>query len=469
MMCQSLLVCLVCSVVYFSSVLSMEGPNGVIGRDFEVAAHVNVTVPVSPYGAAQTRLQALQKGGAQARLEERVPPLRPPLKPYLRPPPVAGGTPKATPVRPSTQGLPTWRAGHLRPIVASPGHGSEDAAPGRLSSWEPAPAARRPADERMRERDVTASNAPAAAVYRPRPATVSGPKSPAAQGLRENGLGALPSRQKTPRPATGASADLESTWRNKYKFFSGKHMTGTGFNVYARARKDPFNKDPSWGRSIVRRVANEIEEKGMTPNSLFESIDVSGDGALDRAEMRLALTSVLPSLSDMEAAAIFDTIDEDGGGEVSIKEFVEATEKAKAGGPINPKAADRWRNPIHRILRMGPARIDGWDHLEEEPAKKNQREFTTSQQQEVMGRLQNVLLSSPRALKHQAPVTKYYNFGGGADESRFRRSEWNRSRSTAEAQQSELPDPGGPELRPGWFCVRSGGAGAESVGFRTPR
>merc|ERR1719361_2298584 len=67
----------------------------------------------------------------------------------------------------------------------------------------------------------------------------------------------------------------ERGWEQKYKFFSGAHMKGN-YRVFARARHDPFNKDPSWGHSVISNVSIACAKQGKNPEYLFKGIDLTG-------------------------------------------------------------------------------------------------------------------------------------------------------------------------------------------------
>jgi hypothetical protein len=122
------------------------------------------------------------------------------------------------------------------------------------------------------------------------------------------------------------NAGEQKTWEQKYKFFSARHMERS-YRLFTRARHDPFNKDPVWGKSIVQKVAQACSKRNIKPQSLFHGVDITGDGMLNRPEMKRVVVSVLPALSDEEITAIFDTIDYDHSGEVNVKEFCELIEQ----------------------------------------------------------------------------------------------------------------------------------------------
>lgn len=257
------------------------------------------------------------------------------------------------------------------------------------------------------------------------------------------------------------SAAEQKKWEQKYKFFSNRGMEKS-YKVFARARHDPFNKDPSWGKSILKKVGSACDSRGVRPEELFTGVDITGDGNLNRPEMKKVILSVLPSMSDQELVAIFDTIDEDHSGEVNVEEFLTVLKSgmAAAGDPEEAK----WRNPVHRTKRFAPAEIEGWSHLEGPPQFNRLEHLVATQQQSMHTRLMEPMAkSSPaggRPLTSGAPScsdSKYHFFVGGGDAERFRRQKWQKEMRKAEAsgtvddfRSCRLTDPG-PIPRPGWM------------------
>jgi len=238
--------------------------------------------------------------------------------------------------------------------------------------------------------------------------------------------------------------EQEKRWQERYRFFSGAHMK-VKFRTYAMARHDPFNKDPSWGKAVMHNIRKAAEEKKMDLAQLFRVSDLSGDGKLDRPEMRKVLLGVLPSLSDMEIAAVFDKVDENKDGGVSVQEFISAV---SSSAPISKETEERWRNPINNIPRISPAVQEGWDHLSGKNATMPGRPSDLGASQMVK-RLQEA--SSPRSMRHEMldQVPKHKYFGGGNDTGRFRREQLKQ----ASPRRPLFEDPG-PDIRPGFLCAQ---------------
>jgi hypothetical protein len=277
---------------------------------------------------------------------------------------------------------------------------------------------------------------------------------------------------------------LERKWQQKYKFHSARHMKGN-FRVFAQARHDPFNKDPAWGDAVLGTISHACASKGKDPSDLFSGVDLTGDGTLNRPELKKVICNVFPALSDAELTAVFDTIDEDHSGEVNIEEFVHALKHKAMDRKRAKMISDRWRNPIHRMKRVPPQPIEGWSHLEEKPQDEEEHldKVVGRKQCEIMSRLGTSLVESPRALRqlNSTMIPRYTYFGGGGDISRFHRNEWQKQTLSARSQGSApntarlasttgFRDPG-PDVRPGFMCDPEGRNTLLANGWRvaTPR
>jgi hypothetical protein len=270
------------------------------------------------------------------------------------------------------------------------------------------------------------------------------------------------------------NAGEQKTWEQKYKFFSARHMERS-YRLFTRARHDPFNKDPVWGKSIISKVAQACSKRNIAPESLFRGVDVTGDGNLNRPEMKRVVVSILPALSDEEITAIFDTVDSDHSGEVNVKEFCQLIEEGKQQS-VPAHIATRWRNPIHRITRMAPAQIEGWDHLEGDTRFKQFDKICDTQQIEMQRRLGETLMKSSREIKKREPKSddkrpKYQFFCGGGDTDRFRRAQWRKDKDEDPARTTpRILDPG-PYPKPGWMynCDLRGMTDSQGTRFSLPR
>jgi len=263
----------------------------------------------------------------------------------------------------------------------------------------------------------------------------------------------------------------QKLWEKKYNFHSSKHMKRS-YRVFARAKHDPFNKDPSWGKSIIHQIGVACAKKGLKTEELFSGVDVTGDGNLNRPELKRVVCSVVPTLSDEELVAVFDTIDADGSGEVNVKEFCDTLDTGMRIRPVAAPSPTRWRNPVHRITRFPPAKVDGWDHLEGACQHSRFDRLCETQQKDMMLRLGEKLASTPRRERPKDNFEKHKYFSGGGDSARFRREQWNKERQmTAPAATASLVDPG-PFPRPGWMYeagMRETHTAGGQISFRLPR
>lgn len=254
----------------------------------------------------------------------------------------------------------------------------------------------------------------------------------------------------------------ERQWEKKYKFFSEIKMKAA-YRTFARARHDPFNKDPAWGKSVLSQFANYCTTNGVKFEDIFHHIDINGDHSLSRPEIKHALHRVLPSLSDSEVITIFDVIDEDRSGAVSVQEFISAMDSGRSA-KFTKESIGRHRNPTHRMKRFPPACPDGWEHLKDADTVQGTRyervgtgrsflDMCEQETSDCLERLSNTLINTPRALRHHAHTPRYHYFGGGADTDRFHKhAKLGMHGTPASPREVELPDPGGPELRPGYLC-----------------
>eukprot|EP00927_Polykrikos_kofoidii_P074358 TRINITY_DN70340_c0_g1_i1.p1 TRINITY_DN70340_c0_g1~~TRINITY_DN70340_c0_g1_i1.p1 ORF type:complete len:302 (-),score=21.19 TRINITY_DN70340_c0_g1_i1:51-905(-) len=253
-------------------------------------------------------------------------------------------------------------------------------------------------------------------------------------------------------------------WEQKYKFFSDRQMKHT-YRVFTRAKHDPFNKNPSWGKRVIARIAQAYAQKGSTAMDNLLN-DSSKNGNLTRPEVTQLLCGVIPELSDNEATAIFDAIDVNHRGVVSVARLREIFKQDRSAASVDTRgASSRGRNPVHRIHRFPPARPDGWDHLSTPSSSRKFDDVCSQRRDEIIGRLEGKRASSARAaVKEHSSRYKY--FGGGGDSARMERLAWTRGSKTSVGRDSPLPDPG-PDLRPGWLCDRTGHAALQALA--TPR
>eukprot|EP00930_Biecheleria_cincta_P055664 TRINITY_DN41963_c0_g1_i1.p1 TRINITY_DN41963_c0_g1~~TRINITY_DN41963_c0_g1_i1.p1 ORF type:complete len:299 (-),score=53.86 TRINITY_DN41963_c0_g1_i1:16-876(-) len=241
-------------------------------------------------------------------------------------------------------------------------------------------------------------------------------------------------------------------WEKRYQFFSSTHMKRQ-FRAFTDARHDPFNKDPSWCKAMLNDLGKSMAKQGLKPTDFFHKFDTKGDGLLDRQQMKQALHEVLPGFSDPEFFRIFDAIDTNMDGLVGISELSAAVEQKRE---FSQDSMERWRNPIHRVSRLPPARPEGWEHLVGSASEEHDAHALRKSQ--CLKRLAaNIPSGSPRALRNEIGnlYTKYNFFNGGNDDARFRRLAWREEkREKASLPTLSLPDPGDVSPRPGFLVTQ---------------
>eukprot|EP00930_Biecheleria_cincta_P104979 TRINITY_DN97485_c0_g1_i1.p1 TRINITY_DN97485_c0_g1~~TRINITY_DN97485_c0_g1_i1.p1 ORF type:complete len:279 (+),score=27.22 TRINITY_DN97485_c0_g1_i1:51-887(+) len=264
----------------------------------------------------------------------------------------------------------------------------------------------------------------------------------------------------TVRAGSSALHD-EAHWDQKYRFFSQPKMRSY-YGTFAKARHDPFNKDPTWGRSIMQKLGDACNHRGCEPKDMFYK---TSDGKLDRAQLQNVIHGVLPSLSDMELTSIFNSSVEASSGKVDAEQFCAKLSKACAEPKISDEISQRWKNPLYRIQRFAPCELELEGHLEE-ISRGHKSEPKRANSVRPCGKLNKI----PR---HELPETTssdstaYEYFNGGFDNNRFRRHEWMQARSTGFSASPRhralkpiegIPDPGGPDVRPGWHVSLTAGS-----------
>lgn len=263
----------------------------------------------------------------------------------------------------------------------------------------------------------------------------------------------------------------QKAWEKKYQFFSQPKMQAS-YRIYGQARCDPFNKDPSWGKIIIANVSAAFDSMGIDLHQVFAAARISDDTLLDRVQIKNALCNIISSLSDYEVQTIFDLIDEDGSGAVSVIELCNAIEEGRAT-VVPEEAAKRWRNPIHRIGRIPPATVEGWDHLVDAPEApvRNLAEVSQEQLEQTFNNADlpmDAKYGSPNHLLQVLP--KHHHFGGGGHTDRFERNRRARAHASGEVCDIEPSVPsmleiGNSGLKPGFLCNSDNKEDMKALGF----
>ena len=75
-----------------------------------------------------------------------------------------------------------------------------------------------------------------------------------------------------------------------------------------------------------RKLASAARDKGYNESSLkkaFKAIDLDDDGQLDPGEIRLAIKSLAPQLSEVDITLMLACADKDADGQITEKEFTD--------------------------------------------------------------------------------------------------------------------------------------------------
>lgn len=205
----------------------------------------------------------------------------------------------------------------------------------------------------------------------------------------------------------------------------------------------------------MQKLGEACKHRGCEPKEMFNN---TSDGKLDRAQMQNAIHGVLPSLSDMELTSIFNSSVESSSGKVDAGQFCAKLHKACAEPKISDEISQRWKNPLHRIQRFAPCEIELEGHLED-LSRGSDSETKRTSTVRPRGRLDKIPFPQLPETISSNDSTAYEYFNGGFDSSRFRRHEWMQARSTGFSASPRhralkpiegIPDPGGPDVRPGW-------------------
>jgi len=163
---------------------------------------------------------------------------------------------------------------------------------------------------------------------------------------------------------------------------------------------------------------SQIHEKtSLKSRDLFTRCELAGDVVLDRAELRRVFCTVQPALSDIEVKAIFDTIDGNRSGQISVHEFRAALEQAG-----HQPAKQRHQIPGHCIRKLPPANIEGFELVSGYPEYAGLADLCEKQQEGIMRRTTGLLQNRASfQIETGERIPKYRYFSEVGDSTRFRR------------------------------------------------
>ena len=84
---------------------------------------------------------------------------------------------------------------------------------------------------------------------------------------------------------------------------------------------------PKFAQDVLAMTALLEADDGVTPEEalqlLFEMMDVDGGGTLSVEEVKIAMKKQGMKMTDNEIKGLFDAVDEDKSGEIDFDEFVQ--------------------------------------------------------------------------------------------------------------------------------------------------
>jgi len=263
----------------------------------------------------------------------------------------------------------------------------------------------------------------------------------------------------------------EKAWDQKYKFHSSKHMRNS-FPRYVESRLDPFNKDSSWGQTILEDVAAHCAHGGVDPEELLQISGGRAGTSLAHAEVKKALSSVIPKAGDLEVAAVLGSIASGSGSQVDATEFCSvlrqcmrkgvAPPQGASGGPAPSFRQRSYRHPVGGVKRFPPAAPEGGESAEAAGADPGAEDAA---KWEAMDRVRQLLAEQPPAAR--TSPCKYQYFGGGGAHSLAKKGP---GASAGASAAKEVPDYflGDPQ-KPGFLCDFQAQKTSGWLSARTPR
>jgi Ca2+-binding EF-hand superfamily protein len=104
------------------------------------------------------------------------------------------------------------------------------------------------------------------------------------------------------------------------------------------------------------RLASSLARIGRSPEALFRSLDIDGNGLLSRQEVERAVVALEPTLSQTELALVFAQFDRDGNQTVDFREFCDTLTNVNA--PALLAVEDKVKMIIWKFKDMGYSNND---------------------------------------------------------------------------------------------------------------
>jgi len=121
---------------------------------------------------------------------------------------------------------------------------------------------------------------------------------------------------------------LNHPWLNHtgdLKMQAGNRITRNGARTLSRRLARNLTSSDLRRTAMIAVAFDLPPQKLQMYREIFQQIDQSGNGVLERKEFQVAMETADPSMSKDDIKMLFDTIDQDGNNAISFTEFVAAT------------------------------------------------------------------------------------------------------------------------------------------------
>ncbi len=133
-----------------------------------------------------------------------------------------------------------------------------------------------------------------------------------------------------------------------------------------QAREQYQGFDPKV-RQILSKISESLKKNGLSINKMFEHLDSNRDGVVDRDEFvnSMPIFMQIPGVDMRDYAIIFNAIDLNNDGQLSLNEFGMFLEGAKMDQiqrlrEIDPKLIDDMQNEVRQLFTTFDTNKDGF-------------------------------------------------------------------------------------------------------------
>jgi Ca2+-binding EF-hand superfamily protein len=153
-------------------------------------------------------------------------------------------------------------------------------------------------------------------------------------------------------PATGFHADNGNLYYNNW----GRQIPGASYGYNAKLSQSDEDRSRRTIQAVLMRLASSLARIGRSPEALFRSLDIDGNGLLSRQEVERAVVALEPTLSQTELALVFAQFDRDGNQTVDFREFCDTLTNVNA--PALLAVEDKVKMIIWKFKDMGYSNND---------------------------------------------------------------------------------------------------------------